>query len=733
MTEKQFIFRDSDETHLIKYCGTDEMITIPEGITIIGKAAFASCYTLREVTFPSTLKVIENLAFYNCINLERTSTLSAEIANDAFVGCPKLKKENFVLKEMTIEQIESQPITDFYIKDYQRGYRWSKNEIEELLNDIKELIDNGNSSHSRYCLQPLIVKICTPGQLAKCIDKLGWEECKEKKVDTAYELIDGQQRLTTLLLILKECSARSDSISSVNYRIYYELLRKIDSEYIKKAEAIIESWLDEQNKKTEFNIDGFVSKIRENLFFIWYEMKTDNNIIVEEEFRNINDGQTPLTNAELFKALLLNPENAKVYDDGHQEDINAKLYEMAFQWDEMEQNLRNDNFWFFISNYECNERTHLDYLFELFAVSLESLTTTKRNKKREAFNNFKKDLESLDKTRDRYSFLAVKTYVDYLNKQNNNKRFETVKDVWKKIIEQYNHLYSWYSNPELYHTIGYLIAIEKTKHGNSIVPDIIIDLFKNYSNSDLSEIRNHVREEIANHLNDQIFENKKGNNITIFSQKYYERNKKDIRDFLLYINVWSTFKANEMFPFDRFKNTKEHKTGKTIKWDIEHVSARNLKEIISDEELEKIKPWWMREDKVSEEEDQSNRTWTKEEWKEFAVRVNESEPDNSISNLVLLDSNTNRSYGDALFFGKRNEIIERDKKSAYIPICTKNVFLKYYTNSPDFSVAWTEEDKSGYFAAILNCIKDSLLKETDTLNITIDNILETNSAEEGDK
>lgn len=731
MIQKHFVFRGSDETHLIKYCGPDEIITIPEGVTIIGKAAFASCYSLREVTFPSTLKEIENLAFYNCINLEKISTLPAEFANDAFVGCPKLKKENFVLKEMTIEQIESQPITDFYIKDYQRGYRWSKNEIEELLNDIKELMDNGNSSLSRYCLQPLIVKICTPSQLAKYIDKTGWKECKGKKVDTAYELIDGQQRLTTLLLILKECSVRSNNILSVNYRIYYELLREIDSKYIKKAQTIIKSWLDEQNKDTEFNISDFVSKIRENLFFIWYEMKTDNNIIVEEEFRNINDGRTPLTNAELFKALLLNPENAKVYDDGHQEDINAKLYEMAFQWDEMEQNLRNDNFWFFISNYECNERTHLDYLFELFAISLGSHTPTDGKKKREAFNNFKQNLESLDKTRDRYSFIAVKMYVDYLNKQNNNKRFETVKDVWKKIIEQYNHLYSWYSNPELYHTIGYLIAIEKTKHGNSIVPDIIIDLFNNYSNRDLSEIKNHVREKISNHLNDQIFENKKGNNITIFSQKYYERNKKDIRDFLLFINVWSTFKANEMFPFDRFKNTKDHKTGKTIKWDIEHVSARNLKEIISDEELEKIKPWWMREDKVSEKEEQNNRTWNKEEWKEFAVRVNESEPDNSISNLVLLDSNTNRSYGDALFFGKRNEIIERDKKSAYIPICTKNVFLKYYTNSPDFSVAWTEEDKNGYFAAILNCVKDGLLKATDTLNITIDNIFKTNSAEEG--
>ena len=282
MTEKQFIFRDSDETHLIKYCGTDEMITIPEGITIIGKAAFASCYTLREVTFPSTLKVIENLAFYNCINLEKTSTLSAEIANDAFVGCPKLKKENFVLKEMTIEQIESQPITDFYIKDYQRGYRWSKNEIEELLNDIKELMDNGNSSHSRYCLQPLIVKICTPGQLAKCIDKLGWEECKEKKVDTAYELIDGQQRLTTLLLILKECSARSDNISSVNYRIYYELLRKIDSEYIKKAQNY-GLW------KDGLPHDGMALS-REQFGAVIYELVKHEDIINESKYTYLKQG-----------------------------------------------------------------------------------------------------------------------------------------------------------------------------------------------------------------------------------------------------------------------------------------------------------------------------------------------------------------------------------------------------------------------------------------------------------
>ena len=267
-------------------------------------------------------------------------------------------------------------------------------------------------------------------------------------------------------------------------------------------------------------------------------MKTDNNLAMEEEFRNINDGQTPLTNAELFKALLLNPENANVYDDGHKEDINAKLYEMAFQWDEMEQNLRNDDFWFFISNDECTERTHLDYLFELFSVRLEARRPGKglNGKPKSNFDIFKTTLTNLDKKRDRYSFLAVKAYIEYLDcSTNDNRRFESIKQVWQEIVEQYNHLHSWYSNPELYHTIGYLISTEKSKSSNSIVPGIVIDLFNNYKDKDLSEVKNYVRKKITEHLKSQIVEDDKKSNITIFSSNYYERNKKDIRDFLLFI------------------------------------------------------------------------------------------------------------------------------------------------------------------------------------------------------
>ena len=41
---------------------------------------------------------------------------------------------------------------DFYIPSYQRGYRWGKDEVSRLLDDI---YSNGNNN---YCLQPVVVK-----------------------------------------------------------------------------------------------------------------------------------------------------------------------------------------------------------------------------------------------------------------------------------------------------------------------------------------------------------------------------------------------------------------------------------------------------------------------------------------------------------------------------------------------------------------------------------------------
>ena len=84
---------------------------------------------------------------------------------------------------------------EFLIEAYQRGYRWSKDEVEFLLNDIYEIPDG-----QKYCLQPVVVK------------HLGNDNGQD-----IYELIDGQQRLTTIFLIMKYLSSFVDLHYSIEY------------------------------------------------------------------------------------------------------------------------------------------------------------------------------------------------------------------------------------------------------------------------------------------------------------------------------------------------------------------------------------------------------------------------------------------------------------------------------------------------------------------------------------
>lgn len=79
-----------------------------------------------------------------------------------------------------------------------------------------------------------------------------------------------------------------------------------------------------------------------------------------------------------------------------------------------------------------------------------------------------------------------------------------------------------------------------------------------------------------------------------------------------------------------------------------------------------------------------------------------------LGNLALLDSSTNRSYKNALFPIKRSRIIDNDKHGIFVPICTKNVFLKYYSQSVIELMHWTESDANDYQLAISQMLKEFL-------------------------
>lgn len=77
----------------------------------------------------------------------------------------------------------------FVIPTYQRGYRWDEQQVTDLLNDVYEFMDKGNIQNGEYyCLQPIVVK---------------------KREDGKYDVIDGQQRLTTILIIQKYLGKRT--------------------------------------------------------------------------------------------------------------------------------------------------------------------------------------------------------------------------------------------------------------------------------------------------------------------------------------------------------------------------------------------------------------------------------------------------------------------------------------------------------------------------------------------
>ncbi len=244
---------------------------------------------------------------------------------------------------------------NFYIPDYQRGYRWTSFEVEKLLSDLEKFFNEEQNGESFYCMQPLVVK----------------------KRDDGWEVIDGQQRLTTLFLILSQnrqglkllykdmdifslsYQSRTDSQFFLENIDYSRSDENIDYYHICNASKTIEDYL----SKTEMGAIDFVQKIvnynnhsrRQSVEFIWYNV-SDENISAEDKFSDLNIGKISLTNAELIKALFL--KDVK-------EDSSDAL-RIASEWDSIEHALQDDSFWSFIYGEDDNRyATRIEFLFDI--------------------------------------------------------------------------------------------------------------------------------------------------------------------------------------------------------------------------------------------------------------------------------------------------------------------------------------------------------------------------------
>ncbi len=167
-------------------------------------------------------------------------------------------------------------------------------------------------------------------------------------------------------------------------------------------------------------------------------------------------------------------------------------------------------------------------------------------------------------------------------------------------------------------------------------------------------------------------------------------------------------KDNSYFPFEIYKNER---------WDIEHITSvtdaipYNKRDWLNDAKLF-IDKSTIEGEKLSESANKCTCDNDEEFELLFKDIVNhfntylKDEDINDISNLALLDSETNRGYKNAVFPLKRKTIIDREKKGTFIPICTKNVFLKYFSDYPPKISFWTQEDRDNYYRDLEYVLND---------------------------
>ena len=584
---------------------------------------------------------------------------------------------------MTPSRIHVTPISSlldkrFYVPAYQRGYRWTARQVHDLLDDLWNFQKQAENQQKNafYCLQPIVVRRRDEGE---------------------WELIDGQQRLTTIFLILSELKSILALLDKRPFVLSFETRpataaflqnmqgvtakESIDVYHLRQASQAIKDWFKARDgshrlKLLQCLLNG--DDIGKNVKVIWCELSAVEDPV--QAFTRLNMGKIALNNAELIRALFLREDNFTA-GTGH-----LARSAIAREWDDIEKTLQGDDIWHFLYNGAPFQSSRIGYIFELIA--------------REAVSDHSLSQDTLDT----FWFFQEKWA-----------RPETdVTHEWLKVKQFFMLLQEWFSDRTLYHLIGYLI-----NEGEDLLA-----LKKYASDMTKSAFRHHLKQRIFRRLTGKALpdaasrEQSQAAIHEMLQGLDYDKtaHHRSIRSLLLLFNIAVLLESDKTtlrFPFNHFKQEQ---------WDIEHIRA--TASAPPDSRLEQ-REWLADLHDYSSLHEESNELRDEakalhdlmqnsspdkqltERFQRFYEKVldkfdsrSEMADDNAIGNLTLLDSTTNRSYKNAVFPVKRMKIIDRDKQGVFVPLCTKNVFLKYFSIKPDQMTLWTRTDRENYRDAI---------------------------------
>lgn len=589
--------------------------------------------------------------------------------------------------EDIIKSVKSIFKMNYNIPEYQRGYKWGIEQVLKLLKDIDGFNIDENNKDKFYCLQNITIV----------------------KKNDYYDVIDGQQRLTTLFIILSYLQKyyKDEEIQLKNRLKYsirkesedflYKYIFESDINYIKEKDSKyfynenFDNKFDSQDVfhfalakytiieflkgKTDEEKIKLYKKLLENVIIIVNEVKSGNE---ENIFRNLNSNKVPLAEQDFIRAIFI----TRCKEDNKTEKISKRL-KTGYDIDNM-------NIWWSKSSvYKYFNRFSKNYkgislLYNLFFQCFK-------------FKIDNKKYESL---------------FDYLDNKN-----EKVNDTLKDILRFHNTMVDWYKDYEIYHLLGF-ISITNTKQNNIVniwnkwEENISRDVF-------IKELKNIIEKELVNSFN---YNNKNTlesylSSITNINFNWYGMSKETIK-LLVLMDIIKILKNEEKnfvrLPAEYFSKHNE---------DIEHIFSKTpnketiikeakenidniiklVKEKKNTDELNKFK------NKIIKKEDTEklNDIGFLEEYKQLILSIPII---NSIGNLVLLNLSVNRGYGNSEYEIKRNKIVslyESNNKYKYIRNHTWTIFTKsFYSNESKDLNDWTIKDIETTAKYIRDSIED---------------------------
>ena len=601
-------------------------------------------------------------------------------------------------QENSLKTIEELLGYKFVVPAYQRGYRWGDAEVRALLEDVWDYAKEPKAKF--YCLQPVVV-----------CEVSGGDSASEKKT---YNLIDGQQRLTTIYLILKYLGGvGKDEIGedvqkhfSLEYDTRDESTRflrdlpvgggswggfiedrsndSMDIAHFKNACREIRGFFNSgRNKRIRCldkkNQQKFKDTLLKSCKVLWCEplqgQKNDGGQTEEEIFVKFNAYKIRLTDEENIKALFLSKDNG--LGEG-------EIETRANFWYRTERKLRKDDDFCYLTLRKIDKKDIIeidgkrmvsDNIMRI-GVCLEAISGKSGGEMFEKFHEFYKNRKKPQKGK--------------------GPSFGSKWDELERCVGVFEDLTSKnteHRDLDIYHYLGFLIQCDKK----------LDYMYGAWSNA---KSRASFRDKLFGDIKKQVSEWLKGglDNLT------YEDGDA-ARKALLLFNTECSKEALECFGFNRFQ---------LERWDLEHIQAKKFN-ITSDEKeaekdiefyLQEVKEYWCEgneelKKKIEAFSEHSSKDERKKLLEEIERMLEGREEIHGIRNLALLNQSINRSIKDSSFRKKR-EVVNKVSGGQFVPIATKKVFNKEFSEGLENPYFFTPKDQDKYFEAIKKAIEKFL-------------------------